>query len=322
MAQSESPKPGASSIPTHDAARRDGSDDDGLIGLPEAAAALGVHYMTAYRYVRTGLLDAHQADGHWRVRPSAIAAFRDARARRSGTHKDQAPRRTRPLSPAAQSRYHALADRLTVGDEGGAWRIIDHAVTSGWSSDDIYLRLIGASMQEIGDRWEAGKATVADEHRASVVAMRLIGRLGAVTTGRPGRSRGTVILGAAPGDRHALPSALLADLLRSRGMRVVDFGADTPPDHLATAAANEDRLLAVGICATTPLDDESSHLLHRAVRLVHERAAAPVLLGGQALAAPEAQEAGADGHSSATEEAIAWVESLAPATATTDRSRS
>jgi excisionase family DNA binding protein len=305
------PPPGPNPIAPVRGGASKGTADDELLGLPDAAAALGVHYMTAYRYVRTGVLDAHQAGGQWRVRPSAITAFRDARANRA-----PATRRTPPRTGSAPStdrtRLHALADRLTAGDEGGAWRIVDHAVAAGWDPHDIYLDLIGASMQEIGDRWEAGTVTVADEHRASVVASRVMGRLGAVQTAAPGRSRGSVIVGAAPGDRHALPSALLADLLRLRGVRVVDLGADTPPEHLAEAAGQEDRLLAVGICATTPLDPSSSEQVRRAVHLVQERAGVPVLLGGRAVGSDAAGRAGADHHSRTAGDAITWFASLAP----------
>jgi excisionase family DNA binding protein len=46
-----------------------------LIGLPEAVHQLGVHYMTAYRYVRTGRLPATIMNGLWRVDLADIRAF-------------------------------------------------------------------------------------------------------------------------------------------------------------------------------------------------------------------------------------------------------
>src|SRR5690606_25583762 len=154
-------------------------------------------------------------------------------------------------SAAALSRRYGrraitLVDRLIAGDEAGAWRTIDDALAAGADLDDVYLNLLAASLTEVGDRWEAGSATVADEHRASVVAMRLVGRLGPLAR-RPGRTRGTVVISAAPGDRHGLPTALLADLLRRRGLQVVDLGADTPAEFLALAAESADRLVAVGL---------------------------------------------------------------------------
>jgi excisionase family DNA binding protein len=44
----------------------------GLLGLREAADRLGVHYMTAYRYVRTGRLPATRIGAQWWVDPDAV----------------------------------------------------------------------------------------------------------------------------------------------------------------------------------------------------------------------------------------------------------
>ncbi len=49
--------------------------DEGLT-LHEAAAELGVHYMTAYRYVRLGQLDAVKRSGTWRVSRAELDRFR------------------------------------------------------------------------------------------------------------------------------------------------------------------------------------------------------------------------------------------------------
>ena len=37
------------------------------VTLHEAAKRLGVHYMTAYRYVRTGRLPAERDGAHWLI---------------------------------------------------------------------------------------------------------------------------------------------------------------------------------------------------------------------------------------------------------------
>ena len=39
---------------------------DDVLTLHEAAEELGVHYMSAYRYVRLGLLDATKRGGVWK----------------------------------------------------------------------------------------------------------------------------------------------------------------------------------------------------------------------------------------------------------------
>ncbi len=45
------------------------------MNLKQAAASLGVHYMTAYRYVRTGRLRARRAGTEWVVYPEDLRAF-------------------------------------------------------------------------------------------------------------------------------------------------------------------------------------------------------------------------------------------------------
>lgn len=279
---------------------------NGLVTLAEAAQILGVHYMTAYRYVRTGRLAARQRGGRWQVSLTELDAFRSglAPSPTGGTVQGGGVRATGRSAVL-------LAERLIAGDEAGSWRIVDDARAAGVDLDEIYLEVIGASLREVGDRWASGHATVADEHTASVVAMRVIGRLGP-SAARRGRSRGTVVVAAAPGDRHGLPCALLADLLRRRGLRVVDLGADTPPEDVAAAASAEDRLVGVGLCATTPLRAASTGVLSEAVRLVHEATAAPVLVGGAgAQAAGAAGRTGADAAAFDATEALEWFESAA-----------
>ena len=48
------------------------------ITLTEAAEVLGVHYMTAYKYVRTGRLAASKVGGGWRITSDALKEFQSA----------------------------------------------------------------------------------------------------------------------------------------------------------------------------------------------------------------------------------------------------
>ncbi|HCN09685.1 MAG TPA: DNA-binding protein, partial [Lentisphaeria bacterium] len=50
------------------------------LSLREAADELGLHYMTVYRYVRTGLLPATMDGGMWRV---TVADLRNLQRRPS-----------------------------------------------------------------------------------------------------------------------------------------------------------------------------------------------------------------------------------------------
>jgi len=212
------------------------SDGDELIALVEAAEQLDVHYMTAYRYVRTGRLYAVKRGGKWWVTQLAIDDMRSEVGTRRGTE----PR------AALVEPFEA---RLLAGDAGGCWDIVTEALRSGASPSDVHRQLLQPALTRVGERWAGGEVPIAVEHRATATANRLIGQMGPLFR-HPGRRRGTVVLGAAAGDPHALPSAMLSDLLADRRLDVVDLGANTPVASFVECAKEADGLVGIGLCLT------------------------------------------------------------------------
>jgi excisionase family DNA binding protein len=250
------------------------------ITLQEAAERLGVHYMTAYRYVRTGKLPAQKAGVHWMVDALDVE-------RMHATPATRRPRQSvRAEGPAK------LAARMADGDEAGAWGLVESALTSTLEPQEVYLELLAPALRQIGTDWEAGRLSVADEHRATVVAGRLIGRLGP-RFARRGRKRGLVVVAAPAGEAHGLPTAMLSDLLRGAGFEVVDLGADTPAESIVDAAEHATRLVAVLIGATSPGLEASVRSSVKALRAAEVQV--PVLVGGAAVPTKElADQLGAD----------------------------
>lgn len=267
------------------------------ITLNEAAEKLGVHYMTAYRYVRTGRLDAVKVGGEWRVSESDLAAFVAAAA---------APAAKTSGGRNARVDYHQrLEDRLLVGDENGAWSVIESALGSGTEPREIYLQVLAPALAHIGEEWAAGRVTVAEEHRASVVTQRIIGRLGP-RFNRPGRKRGTVVIGAPQGDHHSVPSAMASDLLRGQGFSVIDLGANSPAQSFLDALRTVDDLVGAGICATHSDNDAA---IEDTIELIHTDVGCAVVLGGGAITA-ESRTCGADVVSLGADEMIVAFEEL------------
>ena len=253
--------------------------EEAYVGLGEA----GVHYMTIYRYVRTGRLPSERVGATWRVAVADLERIRLADAR---TPK---PRGARALRP------QRLIDRMAAGDEPGAWLIVEESLTSGATAREVYTDVLVPALRSIGEQWAQGQLSVAAEHRASAVAMRIIGRLGPMFA-RRGLSRGTVVLGAPEGDFHALPSAIVADLLRGRGFEVLDLGANTPAKSFVDSARAANRLIAVLVGAS------SRESLSRLTEIVHalriEAVDTAILVGGGAVTSESAAfDLGADGWS-------------------------
>ena len=253
-----------------------GTDDAGELTLQEAAETLGVHYMTAYRYVRLGLLHAVKSGGTWRVSPDALAEFRDG-----GPMSPQHEGGSRRRAPWAER----LEARLLAGDARGAWGVVEAALAAGAELEEIYLDVLAPAMAAIGARWERGELDVSMEHRATGIAMRLIGRLGPRFV-RRGRTRGAVVLGAPAGERHALPVAMVSDLLRQHGWEVSDLGADVPDESFVHAVRNTPDVIAVGVSVTTDAGLASAARAFAALRAATSHVA--LVAGGRAVTSLEA----------------------------------
>lgn len=254
---------------------------DAALTLQEAADLLGVHYMTAYRYVRLGQLDAVKVGGTWQVAPEALAEFREQR-------DDSQPARLKSVPWSDR-----LEARLLVGDAAGAWGVLETALAGGTSVAGVYLDVLSPALRSIGERWARGEIDIAIEHRASGIASRLIGRLGSRCV-RRGRPRGSIVIGSPSGERHSIVVSILADLLRLEGWEVSDLGADTPPSSFVLTAQSIDDLVAVGISVTHP--DSLPSTVETCSLLRAAGLSVPVLLGGQAIEGEDhARSLGADG---------------------------
>jgi MerR family transcriptional regulator, light-induced transcriptional regulator len=272
--------------------------EEGRIGLDEAARRAGLHYMTVYRHVRTGRLPALQRGGRWWVMPTDLARL---------TVRQPAGPGARPLRDGDGRRR--LLGRLVAADYGGAWALVEERLARGASPADVYLRLLGPALHEIGERWAAGDLSVEAEHRASAVALRLVGRLAPRFAPRGTPRRGTVVMGGAPGDPHLLPVAMAVDLLRARHLRVVDLGANVPTASFCDAAAAAPDLRAVGVSLSDGKRAGAAASALRAVRRSHPGVL--LLAGGPAV--PDADAALALGADDWAPDGLAFADLLADA---------
>ncbi len=103
---------------------------DAELNLKQAAARLGVHYMTAYRYVRQGRLSASRVGTEWRVSPEDIATFLEGSP-------------VEIEAPAGVDWAERLIEPLLAGDEPAAWALIERALAASRGAEFCYLDMIG-----------------------------------------------------------------------------------------------------------------------------------------------------------------------------------
>ena len=194
--------------------------------LREAASALGVHYQTAYAWVRQGVLPARKVGRGYEISEADTRAL--AAQRRLGV---QPPRPIQVRDWPAQSRrlYEALAE----GDETLARQRLER-LAGGVPLIDLCTHVLGPALGRIGDDWAAGRVSIAQEHRASAICERLIARHASQPGGRP---RGVAVVTTPPGERHGLPALMAAACLREDRWLVHHLATDLPVDEVTRLAA-------------------------------------------------------------------------------------
>ena len=188
--------------------------DEVALDLAEAARELGVHYQTAYRWVREGALRAVKVGKTYRVERRDLDRFAQRRQRGA---------RPRPIQVRDwDHQVERLYAALRRGDERAAAELVDRLAGGGVSPVELCDELLAPALHRIGEEWASGVNTVADEHRATAICERLLARLPARRT----RVRGTAVVAAPAGEHHALPAHMAAIALRYDGWRVHDLATE------------------------------------------------------------------------------------------------
>ena len=163
-------------------------------------------------------MQRHLADGLAAAEAAALASESPNEAEAFG------------VDPTAARRD--LGAALEAFDEPYAQAVLDSLLSS-TSLDSLLRDVVLPYLHELGERWQRGEASVAQEHFASAV---LRGRLLGLARGW---GRGFVpraLLACLPGEQHDLGLIAFGLALRARGWRIAYLGGDTPIESVSGAA--------------------------------------------------------------------------------------
>jgi MerR family transcriptional regulator, light-induced transcriptional regulator len=232
--------------------------------LRDAADVLGVHYQTAYAWVRQGTLPARKTGRGYEVSENDVSALAARRA--SGT----APRpniRVRDWDAQAE-RLHAA---IMAGDETLARHAFDR-LARGVPLAELCERVIAPALRRVGNDWAVGEVSIAAEHRASAICERLI----AARTNQPqGRPRGIAVVATPPGERHGLPALMATACLREDRWLVHHLAADLPLAEVTGLA----REAGAGLIVLSSATAEAAQAAGAAAEEITRSSGLPVLTG-------------------------------------------
>lgn len=225
---------------------------------------------------------------------------------------DDLPVQLPPVDPARVGvPANALSPELLAGlladgdDELAAWTL-RHALDEG-SRAMVFDGLLREAMSLVGERWETGQWTIAEEHLASRTLLRALEQVRPPM--RPELRVGPMaVLAGVAGEQHMIGLVCLEQVLAEAGWTVANLGADLPPADLGQFVQRNDvALVAVSANASDRRSALANSIL--AVRLAAGERSIPVLLGGRIAGVPGiGDEVGADAVAASLSDALAFAE--------------
>jgi DNA-binding transcriptional MerR regulator len=271
-----------------------------MVRIGELGRRVGVseHVLRAWER-RYGLLRPERSPGGYRLYSAAderrirrmqaylTAGLSAAEAAQAALSEERAGPPQGRGGPAADGGVadpaHDLADCLGRLDEPGAQAALDR-LFAGYTTEAVLRDTLLPYLHDLGDRWERGQATIADEHFASNL---LRGRLAGLARGWGHGHGPCAILACPPGEQHDLGLLMFGIVLHRCGWRVEYLGASTPIAELARTARQAHADIVVLAAASENHFDGHTGDLARLARQV------PLALAGAGAAQALADKTGA-----------------------------
>ena len=187
----------------------------------------------------------------------------------------QEPRESRITAIAG-----AFAEALLAADEVAAEIAIREAMDAGLGTAEIDEKVIVPALWLVGELWERGKISVADEHIATEITVRVLALQREAQRVAQSRAGRRALLATPAGELHLVALRMVANLLRGAGYDVVMLGADVPAIALAAAAR---RLDAQVICMSLTMPGRAAQVLNAIDEVRRARPSAAFVVGGRGL---------------------------------------
>jgi DNA-binding transcriptional MerR regulator len=245
----------------------DAPDGSPVLRIGELSRRLGVsdHLLRAWE-IRYGLLQPVRSAGGFRLysetdalrvrrmqahlarglsaAEAAQAVLGEDSGAGAGPGRAAAPRHPRPATSELSG---ALQQALDAFDEPAAQAVLDRLV-SDLSLATALRDVVVPYLTELGERWERGTASVAQEHFASNV---IRGRLAGLARGWGNGHGPRAVLACPSGELHDLALMVFGIMLNRSGWRIDYLGMSTPVDEL-TRTVDARRPDLVVLAATLP----------------------------------------------------------------------
>ncbi len=197
----------------------------------------------------------------------------------------------------------ALKDYIVNGRLNEATALVNEAVANGVSAQELINSYLIKGMEEIGQRYEEGKAFVPNLLLAARAMKGCLEILKPLMKDASGTAIGTLVIGTVKGDLHDIGKNLVASMLEGCGFEVYNLGVDVSAEQFVEAVReHKPQLVCLSALLTTTMNYMKDVV--EALSAAGLRQDVKVLVGGAPVSSQFAASIGADGYSANAYEAV------------------
>lgn len=202
-----------------------------------------------------------------------------------------------------------LYEAIVNGKLEVAVDVTNKAIAEGVDPQSIINDHMIRGMEEIGARFEAGKAFVPNLLMSARAMKGSLEILKPLLKGDKDSSIGTVVIGTVKGDLHDIGKNLVASMLEGCGFNVVNLGVDISSEKFIEAAQEHNANI---ICMSALLTTTMNYMKEviAALDAAGLKGKVKTMIGGAPVSESFAQSIGADGYSTNANGAVAIARNL------------
>ncbi len=196
-------------------------------------------------------------------------------------------------------------DTMMKGDADAAVANMNAAIADGIDPAELLSEGYSAGIREVGDQFGKGRMFL-PELMLAADAMKAVSEVVNAEVEKAGKSvekRGVMVLATVQGDVHDIGKGIVASLIKTQGIEVIDMGRDVPAQAIVDKAVEVDAdLIGTSALLTTTMGEMK--VLEELLKEQDLKKKFKTLIGGAPVTERFAKRIGADAYGEDASEAV------------------
>ncbi|MBP3758531.1 MAG: corrinoid protein [Firmicutes bacterium] len=194
---------------------------------------------------------------------------------------------------AKEAIYEKAKDSIIEADEDMAMEALQEAEEEGLDLVELLTQGYSAGMKELGDQFGMGEIFLPELIFATEVMKTVSEEIEGKMDMSEVQQKGTLVIGTVEGDVHDIGKGIVASLVKTNGVKVVDLGREVPAQNFVDAAIehNADFVGSSALLTTTMTVQKD---IEEALKEAGIRDKVKTMVGGAPVTGRWADKIGAD----------------------------